>query len=542
MMRKFTGPRRGSILLVTFMAITIAALVATGLLLRADASQDVVSVAVGRTQSRALAWSGIQAAVAQLAAQRDTLLAGGEPQVFETFDVPLGGAMGVITALTPGEDTPAIESESARAPLNALDAASIGKLPGIGPEAAATIFASKGEGFFSPESALADYTQASQEEGLESSSAGDFPRNPVDDSLSSDGATIPVSRFCTVFSFDPEIAGIAAAALWPSVSGEPRLVVSEGWTTELQEAVAGVMSDSEAVLAEKCFKVDRKFSTTAELAGRIAEAGVPQEQWGAWLDLLTTNADRFRGGVVDINRAPVEVLACIPGISEEAAGRMVAMRETLDAAARGSITWPLDADILTREQFLEAVNFFATRSLQYRIRVQAGTIPAEVASAQPLNDEAPKLSGRIVLEAVIDLADEKPRLAYLRDVTLEPWQSTNRKATADPDDDSAASGEQTPTLPQREPKGSTPEDEPSEAMDPEAGLSNGFSMSGLDLDADLELSEMSADNGSLSDPDEENAPTAGRADKIGQESMSPSSRVGPTDNRIGRWTFRRGRR
>jgi|ERR1700677_4169837 len=41
----------------------------------------------------------------------------------------------------------------------------------------------------------------------------------------------------------------------------------------------------------------------------------------------------FDGGLIDLNHAPIEVVACIPGLDKELAGRVIAARERLGGFA-----------------------------------------------------------------------------------------------------------------------------------------------------------------------------------------------------------------
>ena len=526
-----TTSRRGSILLVTFMAITIAAMIATGLLLRADASQDVVGVSRTRMQARALAWSGVQAATAQLWSRRSELLSGADPEVFEEFEISLGSSRGIARTLQLAEDV-RVECEPAKLPLNRVDVVSLAKLPGMGEAFAKQVVGKRVDGFYSPESALAQSSRPSDSDRPEESDAT---------SLGEAGIARPV-RMCSVFAFDPEIAGAAAAAVWPDMDGEARWFVGDGWTVELAEAVAAWGSEEDVKRAEACFKSEPRIESASGLVVRLAGAGVPREQWGAWLDVFTPNPDRFRAGVIDINRAPAAVLACIPGISAEAAERLVSLRPTLDAVTRASVTWPLLHGPLTQDQFELAVDWFTTRSLQFRVRIEAGTAASESLDATAEADSPPPLAGRVVLEAVIDIAGERPRIAYLRDVTLEPWQTAMPTPESETDlareSEVGSDGNEI-----EEPVGG---DGPGASDDsenpPPAG---GLEIDGLNMDdavetePDLSLGDLELGSKDQEGREKESARSSGVAGPDGQESTSDRGR--PTDNRIGRWTFRRGR-
>ena len=62
---------RGTILLAVLVVITISALAGTTAMYFGEAASSAARVSLKRTKSRALAWSGMQAVMAELADQRD---------------------------------------------------------------------------------------------------------------------------------------------------------------------------------------------------------------------------------------------------------------------------------------------------------------------------------------------------------------------------------------------------------------------------------------------------------------------------------------
>src|SRR5262249_62111928 len=89
--------------------------------------------------------------------------------------------------------------------------------------------------------------------------------------------------------------------------------------------------------------------------------------------------------------------------------------QSLDAATSRSVTWPLTHGILKEDEFLQAADHLTMRSMQWRVRVEAGLIDS-TAPDSPFRE--PGLEDRMAFEAVIDVASERPRIAYLRDVTM----------------------------------------------------------------------------------------------------------------------------
>src|SRR4051812_37446493 len=88
--------RRGSILLTVMVVITLAALVGTTVLYRADAQRGSARNGMEHAQLRALAWSGVQGAMAELASQRGDLMQGGTPALTGEWSLYKGTVRGGI--------------------------------------------------------------------------------------------------------------------------------------------------------------------------------------------------------------------------------------------------------------------------------------------------------------------------------------------------------------------------------------------------------------------------------------------------------------
>lgn len=137
-------------------------------------------------------------------------------------------------------------------------------------------------------------------------------------------------------------------------------------------------------------------------AGTVIESGVGPDELPVIVDGFTTLKSPLAVGRVNINTAPAEVLAALPGIDETAAGEMVTRRADLTPEQKATIAWPVTENILAADAFKQAAPYITSRSFQYHVMC--------VGYGRP--------SGRFcVLEAVIDLARGRPELVYLRDVT-----------------------------------------------------------------------------------------------------------------------------
>jgi hypothetical protein len=110
------------------------------------------------------------------------------------------------------------------------------------------------------------------------------------------------------------------------------------------------------------------------------------------------------------------VLACLPGLGEEAITELVRRRSELSDAVLARVTWPVEEGILTAEEFVGIAPWVTNRSLQFRLIIEAGyEMPTDEARSGDFAEL--ELDQRIVAEVVIDISGDQPRIAYLRDVT-----------------------------------------------------------------------------------------------------------------------------
>jgi hypothetical protein len=117
---------------------------------------------------------------------------------------------------------------------------------------------------------------------------------------------------------------------------------------------------------------------------------------------------------VDVLTAPQEVLECIPGFDAAAAEQVVLRRGKLAPEQRMSLVWLVGETILSPDQFERAVDHLAARSMQWRVVIEAGFVEEDSEDTE----EEPELTGRVVVEAVLDVSSERARVAYLREVTM----------------------------------------------------------------------------------------------------------------------------
>jgi hypothetical protein len=111
-------------------------------------------------------------------------------------------------------------------------------------------------------------------------------------------------------------------------------------------------------------------------------------------------------GLVNVNTAPAAVLAALPGMSMDLAGKIVDFRGQLDAEQKQTPAWLYAEGILSETQFKEVAPMLTTRSFQFRVRCVGFGVSRDGAAGRPR-----------MLEAVVDMGGAAPRLVYLRDIT-----------------------------------------------------------------------------------------------------------------------------
>ncbi|HRQ72316.1 MAG TPA: helix-hairpin-helix domain-containing protein [Phycisphaerales bacterium] len=433
-----TPARRGTVVFAVLVVITLGALAAATVLVSADASIAEAEVTVTRAQTRALAWSGVQVVMAELSSQRDALLDGRSPRITEEWElftdeagrrwmvrlVDLGGAGGLP-----------IVSESGKLDLNTATEAMLALLPGVGESLAKRIVEARAE------RPLASVDELLSIDGFTPEMLYGEDAGASGEAFAGEVASLPLADVVTVFSFDPNVqSGAGDDPL--RHRGRKRVNLNQAWSDSLRGALVERFGEGVAQAVEQIMKNGTEFKSESDFVRVMRFFQVPPADWAEALDALCTSDDDYLLGRVDLSTAPAEALACVPGIDAAMAEEIVAARERLDEEARKSVAWPAAEGIVPEAEFQEAVPWLTTRAMQWRVRVGPG--------------DAPPLAQRMVLEAVIDVSSQRPRVAYLRDVTLLPlarrlyagrteeaadeWPEDEADLLEDPENTATASG------------------------------------------------------------------------------------------------------
>lgn len=411
--------RRGTVLFAVLFLVVLASLSATTMLGAVAAERAVVGRELDEIELRSALRSALLVLMTELAEQRDAALGGEAPTPSREIKIDRDeGERAIVVRLIPDAEGRVLTPEAGRLDLNHATAEMLGSLPGLPASLGERIVAERERSVFqSPADVL----------GLEGAGElleGEGSLGGIGDE---DGGGVAAFELLTVFSFDPRVqAGVGE----DDRRGNPRVNVNATWSDNMERAFEQNLSEQAAATARQLFIDAPTIEHPSDLVRHLIERGVPVEEWGVLLDSLTTSAERYRLGGVDINAAPRGVLAALPGIGEDVAADIISARERIDPANRRGVTWPLEEGIISVETFIGLVDHVVTRSLQWRVVLRAGfddsddgegvgsgLLPeADEFGVEIDRDDAGGRAGPgVEVEAVIDIAGAEPRLAYLRD-------------------------------------------------------------------------------------------------------------------------------
>lgn len=421
MRRRIVRSRRSrSFVLIAVLVIVGSALyVATALLFMAQAEAAGAAGSADAAQLRSLAWSGVQAVMSRLAEQRETLLRGGAPSLdpeYVIYETPrvAGVARLISWDGAPGPAARRAAAEAGKLDLNAVDAAQLARTGRFDASAASAVISYRDQTLRRPYQSVAELLdvpggavtpsmllgQAGAARLLDDAQlAGRSIDRRIEDRLD-EGNSDALSDLLTVFSVDLPLQR----------SGAAKINLNAPWSDELGQAVTERFDESVTAQVKTLMTSGVKLDKPSKIVTALLTAKVPVEQWSPVLDAFATDADPERFGLLDINAAPIEALQSLPGVTPEAAARMAGVRRELTDDERAGLAWPVVNQAITPEVFLGLVDRITTRCWTWRVRIAAGEVSVD-APEQPM-------AARLVYEAVIDLSTPKPRVAYLRDITL----------------------------------------------------------------------------------------------------------------------------
>ncbi len=122
-------------------------------------------------------------------------------------------------------------------------------------------------------------------------------------------------------------------------------------------------------------------------------------RFSQWADSITTSDEKVLPGLVNLNTAPLEALAAIPGLDDDIAAQIGLAR------AAGGVPFQTIGDLMkvdgmTEERFRQAAGFLTTRSFQFRANARS-----KLSSGR----------GQMAVEAVLERDENGVRLLYWRE-------------------------------------------------------------------------------------------------------------------------------
>jgi type II secretory pathway component PulK len=135
-------------------------------------------------------------------------------------------------------------------------------------------------------------------------------------------------------------------------------------------------------------------------------SGMTAEEFVMVENVLTVSTNRFTEGLVNVNTASEEVLACLPGIGFDHAASLVSFRETQRAnlAYRPSVAWV--TEVLDEASAREAGQYLTAGSYQFT---------ADIAAVGRFG------RGYQRVKFIFDTSEDAPRIVYRQDLTHLGW-------------------------------------------------------------------------------------------------------------------------
>ena len=207
------------------------------------------------------------------------------------------------------------------------------------------------------------------------------------------------SKHLTVFAHEPNMQS----------SGDARINLATPWSEELATRILDRFG-AEVVEILKEISEEDPIRTDGDLATLLLAYSVPAEDWVEAFDAFTTDDGAMRRGRVDLNTASAEVLAAVPGITQEQADAIVMKRVDIGDELRATPVWPFTEGLLPPEVAPVVMNHVTVGAWTWRATIACGEVPAD--------DPEATLRGRMAAEVVIDVAGPRPRIASWRDITM----------------------------------------------------------------------------------------------------------------------------
>lgn len=420
----------GFVLLAVLVLVAAAILIATGGIFAARSATASSRASLADAALRGAALDGVAVAADMLAAERGTILSGGksafeereddvERLLFERVD----GDERIEVLLVRMPSGGSFEPEGAKLPIAWLDEVSTARLASaLGSDAAV-------------ESLLAALRASPDATSVD----GIVERLPEGERAAALRTLLGPLRTITALEEDREtpplvsLVGVHARETLVDATGTPRLDVigalglaeGDGTATERSDATLERFDDAEIEAFEQAARKAGAEPDDAELAGALLARGVELARRDAILSSATLHAGAIAPARLDLVRAPravLEAFAAREGLSDGFAERVEAVRATLEEGERTGTAWLVDRRVVSAEEHARIAGRITSRSTAWRCRVVA----RQMVRGEDDDDfdggfdgaEEPARGAIAVLDAIIEIGADEPRIVFLRDVSL----------------------------------------------------------------------------------------------------------------------------
>ena len=407
---------RSFVLIAVLVVITGAVLVGTSMIFIAQGRVVETAGAADAAQMRALAWSGVQAVMSELNDQREQLLHSKTPRLDSQYTIyESESRAGIVRLLPMSADNQALTSpEAGKIDLNSATSGVLGLTGMIEPSSAEAIISFRDQNLKRPYQSVAELllapgamiTPQRLYGPLEELTPRDQAQQESMDLAERVAARLQTNRvrgltdIVTVFSVEP----VAQR------DGKPRINLNQPWSEALGQQITSRF-DAQVVLQVKTLmEQGTKFEKDGSIVKALIDAATDQRLWPDILDAFTTQPSEFQVGRLDINTAPLPALLTLPEITGAQAAQIISVRDQLSDDERSTIAWPVLSQVISPQTLVALADRITTRCFMYRLRVAAG----EVNPDQP---DGP-MNNPVIFEVVIDLSSPKPRVAYMRDISV----------------------------------------------------------------------------------------------------------------------------
>jgi hypothetical protein len=408
--RRLDVSPRGFVLLAVLVIVASALLVVTAVIYFAQAETAGLAVSRERARHSVMVHSAINVIVPRLNEQRERILSGEAAELADQYELyEADGRLGIVRLLPLREGGRWLEPEAAKLDLNEVEAEQLVATGLVDAELASRIVAFRNQTLGRPFQSVAELLHV---EGV----SPELLYGPFEEwSITTQAmASDPVDRFSivpndlprgladvlTVFAFEPALQR----------DGRRRISLNVPWSAELGRRLDERFGEGAGQVIKQIMDDGTTFDDETVIYRVLSFFSVPPDEWPDIIDTITADEGDYHFGRLDINTASRDALLALPGIQPEQADQIVQFRDGLDEEDRATIAWPAIHGILDPAQYQEIGGKITTRSWTYRLRFAVGEVDAD--------DPDGPIEGAIICEMVVDLSAPKPRIAYLRDVTL----------------------------------------------------------------------------------------------------------------------------